>query len=186
MGHSMPLPLAVVLVAALIAAVTDIWKFRIHNLITVPLLFSGLVYSYVHGGSAEFALSLLGALTGFAMLIGFYALGGMGSGDVKMVAAMGAWLQLPWILYVVLAGALAAGAYAVVLIAVNGRMQETWLNLQIVWHRVSRFGRYLAAEERVEDAVAAAERRQRLIPFAAMLVVGIIVLLFLAWFGMWD
>jgi prepilin peptidase CpaA len=176
----------VVLVAALIAAVTDVWKFRIHNFITVPLLLSGLAYSYYHGGPTEFVLSLLGALAGFSMLIGFYALGGMGSGDVKMVAAMGAWLQLPWILYVVLAGALAAGAYALVLIAFNGRMQETWLNLQIVWHRVSRFGRYLAAEERVEDAVTADERRQRLIPFAAMLVVGIVALLVLAWFGLWD
>src|SRR4051812_45954857 len=79
---------SVVLCAALIAAVTDVWKFKVHNALTLPLLLSGLVYHAVVGGMDGFSDSLLGALFGFGVLIVFYAMGGMGAGDVKFMAGI--------------------------------------------------------------------------------------------------
>jgi len=73
-------PVIVVLVAAFVAAATDIWKFKVYNVLTLPLLVSGLLY---HAFRAELADSLLGVLFGFAALIVLYIIGGMGAGDVK-------------------------------------------------------------------------------------------------------
>ena len=38
MNPLLPIPLAVALVSALVAAVTDVLRFRMHNLLTLPLL----------------------------------------------------------------------------------------------------------------------------------------------------
>src|SRR5438045_221996 len=83
--HASALPMAVVWIAALAAAVLDGWKFKIYTAVTLPLLASGLLYHGVLGGPTEFAGSLLGLVFGFGILIGFYVMGGMGAGDVKLM-----------------------------------------------------------------------------------------------------
>jgi prepilin peptidase CpaA len=181
-GGTLPIPISVVLVAVLVTAVTDVWRFKIHNVLTVPLLLSGLIYHAATAGSIGFAVSLLGALFGFGLLILWYLLGGMGAGDVKLMAGIGAWLGLPLTFYVFIASSLAAGAYALVLILMYQRTGETWVNLQIAWHRLTAVGRYLGAEERVEREVTRPDRRQRIIPFAAMVALGIVGLLTWMWF----
>jgi len=170
------IPTAVVLLAAVIAGVTDLLRFKVHNRLTIPLLVSGLVYSGVVGGSAGFAQSLLGALLGFAVLFVFHLMGGIGGGDVKLLAGLGAWLGVVVTFYVFLATALLAGLYAVVLILTFGKVHETWINLQIVWHRLVALGRYLGAEDRVEVAVLRPDR-SRVIPFAAVMALGLITVL---------
>ena len=181
MASALSLPVTIVLVASLAAAVTDVWKFKVHNLLTLPLLLSGLAYHGLAGGAPGLAGGVLGALFGFGILIAFYAMGGVGAGDVKLMAAVGAWLGMPLTLYVFLASALAAGCYAVVLIVACGRIRETWLNLLIVWHRLAALGRHLGAEERAEAQVNQADRRRRVIPFAAMIALGLVALLVAAW-----
>jgi hypothetical protein len=73
--------------------------------------------------------------------------------------------------------ALAMGLYALVLIMLYGSLQESWVNLKIIWHRVVTISKHLGAEEGVEGEAARVNRR-RLIPFAAMVACGIIALLF--------
>ena len=43
LGYSIG-PVVVVLVATLVAVVTDVRSFRVYNVLTIPLLISGLVY----------------------------------------------------------------------------------------------------------------------------------------------
>jgi prepilin peptidase CpaA len=169
------------LLAVGVAAITDVWKFKVHNLLTIPLLFSGLVYHGVTGGWEGFAGSLLGILCGFGILIGFYVLGGMGAGDVKLMAALGAWLGplLTACLFVV--SALATGIYAVALIVLYGRVGETWNNLRVAYYRLALLGRHLGSEDRLEEEVNASDRRHRVIPFAAMMALGLSSLLALFW-----
>jgi prepilin peptidase CpaA len=169
------LPITIVLGAALIAGVTDLWKYKVHNLLTLPVLFSGLIYHAVWG--TGLANSLLGVLCGSGILLLFYLLGGMGAGDVKLMAAIGAWLGIPYTFYVFVASSVVAGLYALLLILVYGRVRETWVNLQIIWHRVAAFGRHLGAEDHIEAEVNRADRRRRIIPFAAMVAVGVIAAL---------
>jgi prepilin peptidase CpaA len=176
--HSAPsIPLAVVLVGVLIASVTDVWKFKIHNALTLPLLATGLIYHGAVGGWAGLGNSVLGMLFGFGCLVVFFVMGGMGAGDVKLMAAVGAWLGMPLTLSVFIASSLAAGAYAVVLLTLGRNLSETWTNLQLLWIRVSLLGRHLGGENRVEAGVLRADRRRRMIPFAAMIAVGLIALL---------
>jgi prepilin peptidase CpaA len=169
-----PVPIALVLIAATIAAVTDVWKFKVYNLLTIPLFVSGLLYHAVHGGAAGLAGSFFGALIGFGLMILLYAMGGMGAGDVKFVTALGAWLGLPLTLYVLGAGCVAAGAYSAVLMVIGASWRETALNMQILWLRLVCLGRHLGSEDRVEDEVKRSDRRRRLIPFTAMIALGLV------------
>jgi prepilin peptidase CpaA len=175
------LPTAVILVASLIAAVTDVTRFKVYNLLTLPLILGGLVYHGIEGGELGLLGSLFGLLLGAGILLLFYLLGGMGAGDVKFMAAVGAWLGLPMTLYVFIAAALTAGIYAIVLILVYGHVRETWVNLQIIWQRLVILIRHLGSDDRVEMEVKRSDRRQRVIPFAAMMAVGLIVLLVANW-----
>jgi hypothetical protein len=58
---------------------------------------------------------------------------------------------------------------------------ETLLNLRVLWMRLASIGRYLGADDQVEKEVHRADRRRRIIPFAAMVLIGIIGTLW--WFG---
>ena len=46
-------PFAIAIAASLAAAVTDLWKYRIYNMLTWPLLISGLAYHSLHAGELE-------------------------------------------------------------------------------------------------------------------------------------
>jgi prepilin peptidase CpaA len=170
-----------VLAASLVAAVTDVWKFKVHNLLTLPLMFSGLLYHASIEGLAGVGTSLLGTLFGFGVLFIFYLMGGMGGGDVKLLAAIGAWLGMPLTFVLFLASALAAGVYAIGLMLLCGMTRDTWVNLQILWYRMRILGRHLAAEDRVEFELRRPEYRRRVIPFAAMVALGFIGLLLVSW-----
>jgi prepilin peptidase CpaA len=172
----------IVLVAAFVAAITDIWKFRVYNALTLPLLALGIAYHGVVSGLAGFSDSLLGALFGFSSLIVVYALGGMGAGDVKLMAAIGAWLGMPLTFFVLIASSMVAGVYAVVLVVWWGRVGETVVNLHILWLRLTTIGRYLGADDRVETEIRRPDRRSRVIPFAAMVATGLIATLGWIWY----
>jgi len=179
-AHLVTVPVVVVFVAVLAMAVTDLWRFRVHNLLTLTLLVGGLIYQGVIEGTPGLVNGLLGALFGFSALILFCVMGGIGAGDVKLLAGVGAWLGLPLTFYVFIASSLAAGVYSMILVCTSGRLRETWVNLQVAWYRLKAVGRYLGSEGDVEAAVTRAERRQRLVPFAAMVAVGLIVALLAA------
>jgi prepilin peptidase CpaA len=167
----------VVLVAVIIAAFTDVRSFKIYNALTLPLLASGLVYHGMVGGSGSLLLSVLGMLFGFFIPFLLFLAGGMGGGDVKLMAGVGAWLGLPMTYYVFVGASLAAGLYALALMVAHKRVGETWVNLKILWYRVVAVGRHLGAEDTVETEVRRDDRRQRLVPFAAMVAVGLVATL---------
>jgi prepilin peptidase CpaA len=180
-GPAFPFPVYVVLAATLVAAATDVWKFKVHNFLTLPLLVSGLLYHGSVGGLAGVGTSLLGILFGFGILFVFYLMGGIGAGDVKLLAAIGAWLGMPFTLFVFLASALAAGVYALGLMLLYDGGRNAWVNLQVLWYRVRILGRHFAAEDRVEFELRRPQHRRRCIPFAAMVALGFIGLLVALW-----
>lgn len=75
-----------------IAAAVDVRLKRIPNFITVPAAVLGLLYhSFAPHGDGPLA-ALAGFAVGFALLLLPWLLGGGGMGDVKLLAALGAWL----------------------------------------------------------------------------------------------
>ena len=87
---------------------------------------------------------------------------------------------MPLTFYVFIASSLAAGIYSLLLVVLTGKVGETVVNLHIIWLRLSSIGRYLAADDRVETEVLRTDRRRRIIPFAAMVAIGIVATLL--WF----
>lgn len=106
-----------VVLAVLVAAVWDLRTRRIPNWLVFPFLLSGLVVSAIVDGWSGLGHSVLGAMLGGALLGVFYLLGGMGMGDVKLCAAIGAWVgphQLVFVLvFMGLAGGVMAFAWAI-------------------------------------------------------------------------
>jgi prepilin peptidase CpaA len=70
----------------------DVRTNRIPNYLTLACLLAGLGYQLGFHGWTGLGNGLLGMSLGFALLIFFYWKGGMGAGDVKALAALGAWL----------------------------------------------------------------------------------------------
>lgn len=174
------LPLSVVIVATCCAAVTDIRDFKIYHAVTVPLFLSGLGYRALLGGWAGLGDSLAGAFFGFGSLVVFWVLGGMGAGDVKLMAGVGAWLGMPLTFHVFLAASLAAGVYALALVFLHHGVGETLVYLQLTWLRLTSLRRRLGTDSTIEDEAKRDNRHSRLIPFAAMILIGIVAAL------IWD
>jgi len=74
-----------------IAAVVEDLRFRtISNWTTLGAMVAGVTYHAFAGGLSELGSSLVGLIVGFSAFLVFYLLGGMGGGDVKLMAGFGA------------------------------------------------------------------------------------------------
>lgn len=104
----------VALVAGFItaAAVTDYKTRKIPNWLTVPAAVLALVYHSFAPHGFGLLMSLAGFAIGFCLLLLPWLLGGGGMGDVKMLAALGAWLGPVFILVAFACGAGMASAMA--------------------------------------------------------------------------
>src|SRR5579859_2753636 len=85
------LVLNLILVTVLaIAAVTDLRKRRIPNMLTFPALGFGILLNSAFAGVDGLKSSGEAALLAIAVLLPLYMFKGMGAGDVKLMAAIGA------------------------------------------------------------------------------------------------
>ena len=112
----------VVSVTLIVAAVIDGLKLKVPNWITFPLIISGWFYSAVlspYAGWEGLFYSLVGTAVGLALLLPAYAIGGMGAGDVKLLAGIGAWVWGTVTLYAFAASAIIGGVIAVLMVVVR-------------------------------------------------------------------
>lgn len=112
-------PFSITSIPLCIAAIYDIRYRRIPNWLTLPTLVVGIGYHLITGGLSGFVFALLGTFVGFAVLFIPYLFGGMGAGDVKLMAAIGSLLG-PWdVLFATAYTAIVGGIYAVILMVVR-------------------------------------------------------------------
>lgn len=128
MNLSSEIVLSVVL---LVSAGTDLWRKTIYNLVTLPAMIAGLILGWYYGGLAGLGWSALAlAACGLLLLLPFM-LGGMGGGDVKLMAAVGALSGLNFALHTLLYACMLGGTAALLLMIAEGRLGEglrgTWL-----------------------------------------------------------
>lgn len=79
------------LIPSAVVAWTDFRSHRVPNVITLPMLGAGLAYGAYTG---QLPAALAGAGVLFALGFVCFLIGGMGGGDVKFMAALGAWFGL--------------------------------------------------------------------------------------------
>ena len=75
-----------------VAAATDLRSRRIPNWLTLPTAAAGLLFHTCFPSGWGFVDSFSGLAIGFALLLVPFLAGGSGMGDVKLLAALGAWL----------------------------------------------------------------------------------------------
>lgn len=92
-----PLPARVAVTILVLAALAQIFAWRVPNILTLPALLAGWVYALyvsVSGGSPQYALlsSLLGAAVTLLIMLPAYIRRGLGAGCIKAQMAFAAWL----------------------------------------------------------------------------------------------
>lgn len=132
--HSLPPLLEIPLLAVVcVAGFSDIRTRRIPNRVVLAGLLLGLAGNAMLYRWAGLASAGLGM--GLALLVYFplYMLRGMGAGDVKLMAAVGA-IAGPanWVAVLVLTGLL-GGVCALVLVATQGAVRQTAANLGCIF-----------------------------------------------------
>lgn len=162
----------------IVAAVIDGWKLKVPNWITFPLIIGGWIYSTAFFGWEGLGWSLLGTGVGLMLLLPAYAIGGMGAGDVKLLAGVGAWMWATVTLYAFCLSAVVGGVIAIGMVL----WRRDW------YHHLNQFWTITNEILEVRDPEAlstmAAERKSAmlLLPYGIPIAIGSIAYFF--WTGM--
>lgn len=174
-------PIWFVTATLLVAAVIDGWKLKVPNWITFPMIASGWVFSFIWGepaGWAGLGYSLLGTAVGLGLLLPLYAIGGMGAGDVKLLAGVGAWVGSLVTLYAFCLSAVAGGIIALAMVWYRRGWHHHRDQFLAITHEI------LSVRDPEKLAATARERKSSmlLLPYGIPIAIGSI--LYFAWSGM--
>lgn len=116
-----------------IAAIIDGMILKVPNWLNLPFIVCGWMHWTIQDGFTGLGWSLLGTIVGMTPLLLLRNVGGMGAGDVKLAAGTGAWLGAIVSLKLFVAGAIAGGIIALVMMIRSGRMLKHYaMALQIL------------------------------------------------------
>ncbi|SRR5579883_595336 len=159
------------------AAIIDGRALRVPNWLTVHFLLGGWAYAYHAGGSSLLLWSLGGAVVGLLSLLPLYAIGGMGAGDVKLMAGLGAWLGPVLTGWAFLSTAMVGGLMGLAMIAWSGEWVRHAAMIQIIGREVLT----VRNPEILSELAARRKPTMLLLPYGIPIAVGTIS--YLAWAG---
>lgn len=120
----------IVIAVVLTAAATDLQQRRIPNWLTFGAWLVALpVQMTIHGLAAGASAWALGWLTGLGIFLPIYLLRGMAAGDVKLMAAVGAWLGASLAASIALASFVIGGVWALTLVLASGKGRQVVRNI---------------------------------------------------------
>ena len=171
----------VVLIASLVAALTDLKDRRIPNILTLPLLAAGLVQAGWFDGFDGLKSSLLAAvILGLPYVVLFVFAGG-GAGDAKLMAAIGAWLGLPGGVVALVAISICAVFLALLRAVFAGRFLEVLSNIRVMMLSFMFFlstrgtAKYVGGMETADDKMALT------IPYGPAIFAGLVAAAVYCW-----
>jgi len=168
-------PIWVVTITLIVAAYIDGKQLKVPNWITYPMIVSGWVYSAAFFGWEGLGWSLLGTVVGLALLLPPYAIGGMGAGDVKLLAGVGAWIWSTDTLYSYCWSAVFGGVIAVGMVLYRKVGQKHAAQFLHIVNEI------VTIRDPNQLAVIAAERKptMMLLPYGIPIAIGTIFYFFM-------
>ncbi|MFH1904165.1 MAG: A24 family peptidase [bacterium] len=151
-----------------ISLTTDLITHKIYNCVTFPAVAVGLLLSVWNHGISGLTSSMLGLAIGFSIFAVVFAFGGVGGGDVKLMAAVGAIGGYPFILNACFYGILAGGILAIAVMIWKGTF---WRGLKNIFRLILSF---IMPGLKTEALKLSNSEK---IPYGAALSVGV----FIAW-----
>lgn len=142
------------------ALICDLRQRRIPNFLSLAGFVAGIALHGWLGGWLGAGVALLSGLTLLLAMFGLFAVGWLGAGDVKLLAAAGA-----------LGGNLDTALSIVLATAVTGGL----LGLIMLLQRRARFRTDLLNEGHSLDAVADDSRRATSVPYAVAIALGTVL-----------
>jgi prepilin peptidase CpaA len=158
------------LIVLAVATFTDLRNRRIPNWLVAPFLILGLVASAWlhgwHGVGQSFAGLGLGIL-----LYGFlFWMGGMGAGDVKLAAAIGAWIGPNQLFFALVVTAMAGGVMVFIWAACGGFLKDLFAGASTL-----AFG---WKNREVRQEMALSNPLKRKMPYAPAIAIGTLISFF--------
>jgi prepilin peptidase CpaA len=166
-------PIWVVTVTLIVAAVIDGLQLKVPNWLTFPMILSGWVYSAVLTGYPWWEgllYSLLGTAVGLLLLLPAYAIGGMGAGDVKLMAGIGAWVWSGVTIYAFVFSALTGGVIAVLMVLFRQAWNKHHRQFWMIWREI------MSIQDPEKLSAIAAQRKPTmlLLPYGIPIAIGTI------------
>lgn len=121
--------LVAIAIVGMAACVWDVRTHRIPNVLTLSAAVAAILFHAATAGWSGVGFSVSGWLVGTLVFFPFFAVRGMGAGDVKLLAAFGAWLGPRDVLYVAAAAAILGAIVAVAMIVARHRTQKTFTHM---------------------------------------------------------
>lgn len=157
-----------------VAMITDLRSRRIPNWLVFPFLAAGLALSFAprswHG--VTFVQSIEGMGLGLVLFGVLAAMGGMGMGDVKLCAAIGAWVGPQQLFLALVVTGVAGGIMALVWAAWGGFLGELISgsgNLLFGWRKRGI---------KIDPALTLANPKARKMPYAPAIAIGTLISFF--------
>lgn len=154
-----------------LAAWIDGRKLKVPNWLTFPLIVSGWITSgYLFGWPGVWS-SLLGTLVGLGLLLPAYAIGGMGAGDVKLLAGVGAWIGMAHTFWAFIITVIVGGVLALAMIAARGSWGKHITQFfAILWEIL-----IIRHPERLAELAAQRKPKMLLLPYGIPIAIGTII-----------
>ncbi|MBX3411837.1 MAG: prepilin peptidase [Pirellulales bacterium] len=171
-------PVWFVTVTLIVAAVIDGYALKVPNWITYPMVFSGWAYSGIAFGWEGLGWSLVGTIVGLALLLPLYSIGGMGAGDVKLLAGVGAWVWASVTFYAFCLSAIIGAMIAIGMVLYRRAWRKHRDQTMMI------LGEIMTIRDPNQLAAIAAERKSSmlLLPYGIPIAIGTIA--YFAWTGM--
>lgn len=155
-----------------IATITDVHSRRIPNWLVLPFLAAGLVISADLRGWHGLWHSLAGMAIGAGLFGILFVMGGMGMGDVKLCAAIGAWIGTKQLLLALVLTGIAGGIMAIGWSIFGGFLGELLQGTSDLFFGVAKRGL------QPDPALTINNPQKRKMPYAPAIAIGTLISFF--------
>jgi len=150
----------------LICLITDLKERKIYNAILIPTLFLGFLFNFVESGFLGLLTSGKGFLIGLGFLLLPFIGGGIGAGDVKLLATIGAIKGPQFVFYTCLGMGLTGGIIAIGILIIKGSLLKLLKKLGP--------GLWLAFVTRFKVVDFTSDQENSMFPYGIAITLGVV------------